>query len=195
MAKSTETESLWKRYRISFTIDRLVGGIPASPRAMEAWLDKNEVTGPDREEQLEQLSHSVIFWRDPDGNPAYEGRCLKAALKEAANVLKQLLKKTAYRSKLAERVFVEEKFAPITSPIQSESRPISVMTARGPRTSLKNYEFVENQSLTFHLAVLNDDVFHEDELRTLLEYMQQNGLGADRSQGAGTFTLNEFVPV
>ena len=193
-------DKLWSRFRVSFTLDRLVGGIPASSKTMEAWLDKSEITGPAREEQTDQLTrndnaelHSVVFWRTKDGAPAYEGRCLKAGLKEAANVLKTLLNKTAYRSKLAERVFVEEKFVLITNAIQSESRPISVMTAKGPRTSLKNYEFVEDQSFTFHLRVLNDDVFHEEELRTLFEYMQDNGLGADRSQGSGTFTLNEFV--
>lgn len=212
---SSEPTELWTRYRITMAVERLHGGIPASEKTMSAWLDAKaaKVTVPSQgvptgvastpqavaADQAAMLSRadteelrSTIFYRDLDGNPCYEGRCFKAALKEAANILKEMLGKKAWRSKIAERVFVEEKLVLINRPLSVDERVVHAMTMQGPRTSLKRFEVAENVTLTFTLRVLNDGVVTEKDLRTMLEYLQDNGIGSDRSQGAGTFALREF---
>jgi CRISPR/Cas system CMR-associated protein Cmr1 (group 7 of RAMP superfamily) len=66
------------------------------------------------------------------------------------------------------------------------------MTMQGPRSSLKKFDYVNRPRITFQLRVLNDGVITEEILRTILAYCQETGLGADRSQGAGTFDVVAF---
>ncbi len=144
-------------------------------------------------------THACIFYRDKQGRPSYEGRCFKAAFKEAANVLgsstkrKGVLEEVNFRSKLAERVFVVERLVPLTGvQVLRFEKPISVMTMQGPRTSIKRAEYVEDVEMRFTLRVLKDNLVTADHLRTILEYMQVGGIGSDRSQGSGTFALMDF---
>jgi hypothetical protein len=160
-------------------------------------------------------THAVVFYRAPGevhhsfsipehnawqaaGRPCYEGRCFKAALKEAANILGTTTKRQGlipvsnFRSKLAERVFVMERLVPILVPVQVDERPISVMTAQGPRTSIKRYEYACDVELRFTIKVLEDGIVEQRHLEMILDYLQDNGIGADRSQGSGTFQLTEF---
>ena len=206
---------LWDYYVLEINVHRLAAGIPQSKNTMGAWLDAkaarissvgeavgapstaaavaaDQVAMLDRVEAEE--NRSCIFYRDTDGRPSYEGRCLKAALKEAANILKDGLGKKAWRSKLAERVFVLERTVPITVPVTTEQRVVHAMTPMGPRTSIKSFEVAENVPLTFHLRVLKDAVVDEADLQLLLEYSSINGIGSDRSQGWGTFDLISFGP-
>ncbi len=62
------------------------------------------------------------------------------------------------------------------------------MTARGPRTALKRSDYISGVKLVCRLEVLDDNFITESMLRTILDYASENGLGADRSQGYGTFT-------
>ncbi len=216
---------MWDTYRLSITIDRLVAGIPASEKMLDAWLaakalrmklipssvgvlpDDIPVTPEAAREEhvatIDQVAevHGVVFYRDSEGRPCYEGRCFKGALKEAANILKggkdamPLIDVKAFRAKVAERVFVLPKLVPITVPVETDDRPLTVMTMQGERTSIKRFEFADSVPLSFELRVLQDNLVTERHLRTMLEYMQLNGIGSDRSQGAGTFTLDSFERV
>ena len=91
-----------------------------------------------------------------------------------------------------------EKVVPITVPIQVDDRPLTVMTMQGPRTSIKRFEYADSVPLSFTIRVLDDGVNKvgtEEQLREMLEYMRFNGIGSDRSQGSGTFTIDSFGPV
>ncbi len=141
-------------------------------------------------------THTCIFYRDPEGHPCYECRCFKAAFKEAANVLgsstkrQGLLEVVNLRSKLAERVFVVGRYVRLENvQVMRFEKPISVMTMQGPRTSIKRAEYVEDVEMDFTLRVLRDNLITLEHIRTILDYMSVGGIGSDRSQGAGTFTL------
>lgn len=204
-SKNAAAELLpWERYSVTVTVDRLVAGIPANPKLMQAWLEANEApaeAGSDQTAMIERLdpeeTHAVVFYRDEAGRPSYESRNFKAALKEAANILKGpgLLDVKNFRSKLAERVFVGPRTVTLDVPIGKAERPISVMTMQGPRTSIKRFEYADNVTLSFILRVLKDGVVKESHLLAMLEYLEEGGIGADRSQGSGTFHLVEFKAV
>src|SRR5947209_6224417 len=199
-------EDLFDKFTLQVKIDRLTAGIPSNRKLLQAWAEANEapkssVLGggtEDQEAMLERLdpteTHSVIFYRDLDGRPCYESRCMKAAFKEGANVMKEMLKIKNLRSKLEERVFVWPRLVPIKSKVQQDERPISVMTAQGPRTSIKRYEYADDVELTFTVKVLKDGLITEPLLRSILAYLEDNGLGSDRSQGSGTFQVVSFQP-
>ena len=75
--------------------------------------------------------------------------------------------------------------------------PIHVQTAQGPRTALKCVDYVSQPRLSFEIWVLTTmpaDKRHigENDVKLLLTFAQENGLGADRSQGRGKFDVIEF---
>ena len=202
---------MWKFYDVSIKVnDRLVGGIPRTEKLIDNWLaarapSKAPAGAVSLVELAEQVAGEVdaqpevmaVGFKRQDGQVYIEGRQIKAMLKEAANILKgpQFLDVKNAMSKLAERVFVEPDklfIAPLDA-VKEEERPVHVMTRLGPRTSLKRYEYVVGPFVEFRLRVLADGIFGEEDLRTMLEYAQFNGLGADRSQGEGTFTLVSLI--
>lgn len=220
---------LWRYAEMEFSVvNRLVGGTPTDPLMIEGWLRSNmkSATGEERqkikETTLDEIKGAVddaaksmwtTFKRD-DLGPYVEGRCLKAAFKEAASVLREMLTKadrrakgegkdaksryTNLKSKVAERLFVDNEkiriyrngVAITLNDVKTEERPIHVDTPQGPRTALKRYDFIEAPAtLRFQIRYLDDGIVDEPLIATMIEYMQSNGLLADRSQGNGLFRV------
>lgn len=228
--------SIWTRnILVTLEIDaRLDGGIPANPNLVGSWIDaRNKEKAESARKMLKDatlaelpaLTEEVadacytVFKQDDKGS-YYEGRCMKSALKEASNVLRELFVKAAekskdktekkakgspkamsyagLKSKCAEKVFVEEDKIYLRGPngiiqqseLASEDRPIHVDTAQGPRTALKRVDFAPaGTRIQFTLRVLNDGQFDRKMLEYLFEYLTQGGIGANRSQGSGRFTV------
>lgn len=204
---------LWRHYDVKIQIrDRIVGGYPKNPDAEEAMLRARGLEDliPIRvdpatlnEEEREALKKATVekswtgFKTNDAGELFLESRCVKALFKECANILKgpQLLNIKNYKSKLAERVFVEPDEIVLRGAAQpdgTDKRVVHVMTAMGPRSSIKIFDFYKKPEISFQLLVLNDGIVTSEDLRTILEYGQENGLGADRSQGFGKFNLIEL---
>ncbi len=197
------TKELWHHWTLDLDVDRLTGGIPANPKLLDAWLAANDAPAEARAEQArtqaqlqdqEVEEHTSAFARDEQGHPCYESRCFKAALKEAANILKEQIGVRNARSKLAEQVFVSPKLVPVGVPVRVDERVIHVMTRMGPRDSLKRFEYAEGVHLHFEVKTLIGGTFGQEELSTLIEYLKDGGIGADRSQGSGTISSWEFTP-
>lgn len=222
--------NLWKKYTCTITVkNRLVGGIPTNADLIAGWVQANmkEATKEEREklvtatiDQLPALAEEraektwTTFKADAEGI-YFEGRNVKAMLKECANILRDMLVKddkkvtkaagekesksryTNLKSRLAERCFVEEekiRFTrdgkPVLKPDGNEERAIHVMGPQGPRTALKKVDFVSGPvELSFTLRTLADGIVDEELLRTLLEFGGYNGLGTDRAMGNGVFEL------
>jgi len=189
--------SLWADRPVRVTVSRLVGGIPANPKLLDAWLEANSAPPEARADKAEMQAllaageveqHTSAFARNAKGQPCYEARCFKAAFKEAANVTKEILGIKNARARLAEHVFVGPPLCVIATPIRVEERVIHVMTRMGPRDSIKRYEVTADVPLRFTLRVLHTSPFTWNVLGVLLDYMVEGGIGADRSQGAGVLT-------
>lgn len=207
---------------------RIVGGVPNDPNMIANWLKANmpNVTEDERAKLAQTTIEAVqpavdeaagkmwtTFKRDEKGL-YIEGRQLKAAFKEAANILREALQKqekaekksrfTGIRSKLAEHLFVEDERIylvrngePVKTPTGTEERAINVITAQGPRTALKRVDFVAPEGLELRARVryLDAGIVDADLVGTLIEFMGWNGLGADRSLGSGQFEGRvEVVP-
>lgn len=241
----------WTEFRVELCLDTLVGGRPATPEMIEKWMnavckersqeDRSKMINasknllPDRAllsdvvEDAEARSMTVFARHPKDRCLCLECRCLKAALKESANIVKPLVKDPTkkeegnqgtnnLRSKVAERVFVVGDYAHILlngkkiqeAPVESseekpktngigvpltegavlmdipaEQRAIHVITQQGPRSALKKYEILRDVTVAFTVKILNDGVISEDQFRTILFYLENGGVGADRSQGFG----------
>ncbi|MBA7671239.1 hypothetical protein ES703_79393 [subsurface metagenome] len=84
-----------------------------------------------------------------------------------------------------ERIYLDRK-----EPDGSENRVVHAMTRKGPRSSLKTIDFVENAKLNFTLKVLEDGIIDRDILKAIFEYGGTHGIGQERSQGWGQYTYN-----
>ena len=195
------------RYRVELQVrDRVVGGIPKRADLIEPWLASRGVPPTAVQEMAEQVKEEVItqeterIWTTFKGDDKegyyIEGRQIKAMLKDAARGAQATKKVPGLLSKIKHgmeiapaRIVLSEK---ITA---AEEKPISVMTARGPRTSLKKFDFITQPRVVFDILVGSPDL-SRDVLRFLLEYAEQfEGIGASVSQGEGKFDIERFEEV
>lgn len=217
------TES-FTRYRVELQVhDKLIGGIPKDPDTIRKWLSARLEMG-DRElielaretaEQMQattgerpsadDLTEAVAReieggngFKTVDGQLVYEGRCMKAALKEASNVAypgtswpgKPTGMKKGLMRRLAETVFVDDQHIGlgVDRPSGTEQRIKHIMTPQGPRSAINVVDFVEQPKLTFTVAVLDDFLPIEAWLR-IWQCAEEIGIGADRARSDGKFEL------
>jgi hypothetical protein len=127
----------------------------------------------------------------------------KGGKKESRSAKAAKSRFTGIKAKLAERLFVEEDKvylmrsdgSHITKPDGNEEKPIHIMTTQGPRTALKRFDYVNTPVIKFTLRHMNDGIVDLELIQVLLEHSAWNGLGADRSQGNGLFTVRSIDPV
>jgi len=208
--------NIFDTYKVTILIKDIVGGRPATAEMIEKWVAATckAKTAEERarivDADVQALgdvaddkaqAHTTVFAR-VDGGLAIEGRQVKAMLKEAANIIKgrDPVKVKNLRSKVADQVFVSEEYIPLgrTEPDEYQERPIHVMTAQGPRTSIKRVEMVKGAEVTFTVRRRqgrDTQSVPEPTLLAILDYCQTLGLGADRSQGYGTFTVQSVEKV
>jgi hypothetical protein len=215
---------MWRYFDVELQIrNQINGGIPKSPESIEAWI-KTNIDGTNRLEQLiettkhemgiDQLTQTEIeglkesCWNSfkSDGEGVYiESRQIKAMFKEAANVIKGMMGMTAFKARVAERVFVvgEKIHLGVLEPSGSQEGVVHAMTRQGPISALKKSDYVDKPTIKFRLKVLNEKLKTksgkflkpEDYLQQILEAASELGLGADRSQGYGTFDVVKFEEV
>lgn len=217
-------------YLVSIRLHDIVGGKPATPDMIEKWVNatNKEKAAEERAKIVnahvetladaadEQAQKQAVVFARVNGELAIEGRQIKAMLKEAGNICKDIVptgqmerltaaeKKAgkearpqvgvkALRSKVADQVFVVDEYVSLgrTEPDLVDDRPISVMTAQGPRTSIKRSEVCKDVELSFTVRRRTGagQGVPEATLLAILDYAQQVGLGADRSQGHGLFEV------
>jgi len=198
---------MWKKYdvELQFTT-QFASSTPKNPKDIEAMLLARAPSKPPEDpiplpELAEQVAEEVeageevergyaTFKRDEKGL-YYEARCVRAHIKDCANVLQSLLGIKALKSKVANRVYIEPAkiYLDKSEPDGSETRIVHAMTMKGPRSSLKTIDFVDKPVLKFTLKVMDDGVIDEKILKAIFEYGSEHGMGQERSQDWGKYEL------
>jgi len=169
-------------------------------------------------EKLASSQSSVGFKRDDKGL-FIESRQIKAGLRESTNVLYagdrwgKTLK--GPKSWLAERVFVgpERIYLGVPAPDGGVARPglppgfdytkeptdldlfVGHVTGpQGPRSTLTYYQFVQEPTISFVVATVQDTVIAKEWPRIWV-LLEQLGFGALRSQDAGRFEVTRWEEV
>lgn len=212
------------RYRVEVRVGHLVGGLPMTTKLVESWVNatNKDKKAEDREAirgaHVDTLPETVdekkekqgIGFARVDGQLCVEGRCLKAMLKEAANIIKDSCPSNSavnestgtgiagLKAKVADQVFVSEEYIPLgrTEPDRIVERPIHVMTPQGARDSIKVCEVCDDVVIKFTVRRhkgMKKQAVPEKTLLAIVDYAQNVGLGADRSQGYGTFEVLSVV--
>ena len=216
---------MWKFYDLKMRFrDRLMGGIPKNPDLIGDWLKARmpsdaaiinrraagetissvETLAKEVEETIEAVEERAWTGFQSDDNGLFVRQDhVKAHLKDCANVLRGLAEVTAFRSKVADRVFPEppriylySQVAPaiginegdvFSEPDGYWEHPVHVMTPRGKRSALKRTDYVSQPMIRLNLRVLDDKTITEKHLRDILEYGSVHGFGAERSLGNGQY--------
>lgn len=212
----------WNVYKTSLSFrERIVGGIPIAlidgERNYSGWLKGQGLDEPNVAELAAKLAEDpdmptteepvevtiTGFRRDQDNCAYIEARQVKAMLKEAAQRLGFVKRTKGTKQVLQHDLHVRAadgsqviRLLPAPAQVQRESRPISVITPMGPRTSIKEFEYVEDPSIEFLIYVLaggiGNGLLGIEQLNDMLALGQDLGIGADRSQGEGTFDVDSI---
>jgi hypothetical protein len=233
-AKDIFGTDIYTYYRAELQVrERITGGIPKDAATIKAWL-KSRLDLDDRQliELAEEISAAMTeetgtrpsadalldalaaeskgngFLR-VNGEMVYEGRCLKAGLKEAANSAfpgtswpgkpkglnkegkeAELIRKGLMRY-LAETVFVDEDVIPlgVTEPTHIGVERIKhVLTKEGPRSAINIVDIIDKPLLSCTIKVRHDHIIPE-VWGVIWETLEEIGIGADRARGDGKFDL------
>lgn len=214
-------------------IDKLVGGIPKNPDTIKKWLEcrlevkdkalldlaretaeqmrADDGVEPGADELLTAVARkfdSGNGFKTINGHLAYEGRCLKSALKEAMNsaypgttfpgkpktvndkgVEVQAVRKGLMRY-AAEAVHVEDNYIDlgVSEPAGTEQRIKHFDSPKGPVSAICVVDYTERSLLSCTVKV-RDDFLPQTAWARVWETLESIGLGADRARGDGKFEL------
>ena len=202
----------WTRFRVKLQFrDKVLAGLPSDPKALRAAMAAREAPPEVVAEVADSLEDApetdgCVFRRDEDGIWVRSSQ-VKAAIKECCSRLGLTLSVRGLRQHLQHGVFVRPerlRFVGKTQPDGEEVRAGNPMTARGPRSVLRWYEYVERGVLEFELWVaptagsvgkrgVADALANIETWRDIWALAAENGLGAARSQGYGTFDVLELA--
>ncbi len=216
--------STWTAYHAVLQVrDKLIGGIPLDADTIRKWLASRlelgdrelvelaEATAAELSDQLERrpsadevldavtVKHaSGNGFKKQDGQLVWEGRCLKASLKESANIAfpgtkwpgkPESIRKGLMRF-LAETVFVDEQYISlgVDNPSGREERIKHVMTPQGPRSAINVVDFVDKPTIEATIRVM-DDCLKPEVWGRIWSIGQEIGIGADRARSDGKYDL------
>ena len=194
-------------YNGTLLVATICGGTPTDPKVAEGWLrtkmaDKDDLirqmvaeTMTERGVTAEEATEAVMvdkhlngFKRDSEGL-YIEGRQLKAAIKEAANIRwpkdRWGPSNKGTRSFFAEHVFVLEDrlHLGVAEPTGISQRFVHTWRGNG----IQYEEYVEAAKINFTLVT--DHKFTAEQWAMLWLTGEQNGIGATRSQGFGRYEV------
>ena len=217
VAQGFETTGLYDVYHVTLRIrDQIRGGQPKNPDLLKGWIaattEHNDATTTAQEKEAREVLLEPTEEKSWNGFPADERglfiwcRQIKALFKECASMRRIFMEKIGSKQILQhgfeikgpdkdDRVYLSKK-----EPDGCHEGPIHVQTAQGPRTAIKRVDYVEGVTVKFAVWVLKtspNEKRHvgEQQVRDMLVFGQENGLGADRSQGHGKFDVVEFAKI
>ncbi len=208
-----QTDAYPHRFEGTLLVGTIAGGTPTDAKVAEGWLrtkiaDKDDLIrqmvaetmverGVDAEEATAQVmadKHLNGFKRDEHGL-YIEGRQLKAAIKEAANVRWPNERwgptRKGTKSFFAEHVFVLEErlHLGVTEPSGITQRFVHTFRGNG----IQYEEYVTDAKIDF--TIVTDFEFTRSQWGHLWLTGEHQGIGASRSQGYGTYQVVRWEAV
>lgn len=211
------------RYAATITVHNIAGGTPSDPRVAEGWLktylaDKDDliqelvaqtmvergIAADEAITEVDKLKHLNGFKRNEHGL-YIEGRQLKAAIKEAANVARaadKLKMRWGTTNKgvlgfVSEHIMVVEDTLPLMHPDSTkhitEASRVLQSFPKNPRTGQTGIQYTEIiEEAAFNCTIIADHKFTDQEWRMLWLTGEQQGIGASRSQGFGRYEVTSW---
>ena len=214
--------SMWTAYQVVLQVDgefaaaiprtreeivamlthRMPGRLPANAIPLDDLAEQvlGEVSGDagaDAEATVPTAEPFVPGWstfKRDEGGLYYEGRCVRGHLKDCALQVAQDFSVRNFRAKFVNAVYVSTTkiYLGRQEPDGCELRYIQVLTRQGPRSTIKYVDYVLDPTLTFALKLKAKTEITPDHLRAVFAYGEVHGMGQERSQGWGRYTLTSL---
>jgi len=184
-----------KNYRIEL-LTEMLGTVTKDPDVYKTYIESKKPEAKNGEDEyltVEKMEEKgwTGFHKDEDGLFIYE-YMLKGFLKNAGNVLKDILKIKALRSKIDNYVFVQPRRIHLgkAEPDGYVERPLRAMTAQGPRVTLARSDKIDaGLVLNFEVILIPHKEITWGTLDTLFAHGELMGLGQFRNGGYGRFSV------
>lgn len=227
---AVELPDIWERWEITIRMkDKLMGSMPKNPGDVEKFSAAAMKGAPDPEAAAEALTEklmeevpvdklaeigSATFKSDPKHGIYIESRQVKAAFKEAANMLGFTQRDNPGRQFFQHAFFIEPDRMYLGRQIDGTERLFgTVQTPSGERSIVRNVDYVTGVEISFlvkalavakpekvdvprtrgkgtkpqtvHNLAKRESRITDEQIRMCLALIQDNGLGACRSQAYG----------
>jgi hypothetical protein len=178
-------------------LTEMLGTVTKDPEIYKTYIESKK---PETQIENEYLTVDKIeekgwtgFHKDENGLFIYE-YMIKGFLKAAGNVLKDIIKIKALRSKIDDFVFIKPRRIYLS---QSEAdgvieRPLRAMTMQGPRVTLARSDYINaGKEIDFEITLIPHKEIKEETIERLLKHGELMGLGQFRNGGYGRFEVVE----
>lgn len=131
------------------------------------------------------------FHKDDNGLFIFE-YMIKGFMKQAGNVMKEIIKIRALRSKIDDFIFINPRriYFGVNEVDGYIERPLRVMTMQGPRVCLARSDYMRaGYELSFKIGLLKHKEINWDVINELMSYGKLSGLGQFRNGGYGRFEI------
>lgn len=182
------------KVKIKLTTEML-GTVTKDPEVYKTYIEskKPETVTEDEYLTVEKIEEKgwTGFHQDEGGMFIYE-YMVKGFLKAAGNVLKDIIKIKALRSKIDDYVFIKPRKIYLG---QSKAdgvieRPLRCMTMQGPRVTLARSDYIKaGKEIEFEIILIPHKEIKEETILTLLKHGELMGLGQFRNGGYGRFEV------
>jgi hypothetical protein len=173
----------------------MLGTVTKDPEVYKTYIEskKPETITEDEYLTVEKIEEKgwTGFHKDENGLFIYE-YMVKGFLKQAGNVLKDVVKIKALRSKLDDYIFISPRrlYLGKQEPDGVIERPLRAMTMMGPRVTLARSDYVSaGTSVSFEIVLVPHKEVKWEVIDTLFEYGKLSGLGQFRNGGYGRFIV------
>lgn len=148
----------------------------------------------------EEITRSWSGFTTRDGVLVIEGRQIKAMFRECATELAIAKTVYAFKQRLQHGFFIDD--APLsrneiqlTEPDGYRTKVVHAWTKKGKIAAFSRHDYIEHGEIEFEIKVVQTQSVTEQLLRRLLVLAEEMGLGANRSQGEGKFTVMSFEQI
>ena len=193
---------MWKNIEVKMVfLEKLCGSVPQNKEIVKRWLSVRKAPEGAEEEVLETVEDNqekvtLSFQKDEKGI-FLRGGTVKAHLKDCSNQIKDVLGIKNLRSKIANKVFVQESRiylkrndSEYVFEVDGEfDQPIHVITGLGPRSALKTIRFLTKPNIEFTLKILEDKEVDIKIIEKIFEYGSIHGFGGERGMGEGRYEV------
>lgn len=137
----------------------------------------------------------TVFPKDENGNPFIYDYQIKGFFKNAAKAFNYVKKLAAYKTKIDNLIFVNERKILLQIPEGKEmgncQRPLRAQTPQGERVALANSDSCpEGTVIEFTVMSMVDDLM--DNVEMWLDYGKLNGIGQWHNSGKGRFVWEKL---
>jgi hypothetical protein len=189
-----------KRIKVRIKLlTEMLGTVSKDPTVYKTYIENKKPITVEEDESLTVEKAEDSGWsgfhKDEEGLFIYE-YMIKGFLKQAGNVLKDILKIKALRSKIDDYVFIDPRriHFNLNEPHGVLERSLRSMTPAGPRTSLKRSDLINaGTEIEFDLTLIPHKEITIETLITLLSYGKKIGLGQFRNGGYGRFEVISII--